>query len=154
MTISFRCFQFIFGAKRPSHVFVQSHHVTRMYIHWRGPYSTLTDIATTRYCFVTVSQLWTVTTRVRVTCGVSTDVNFVPHKHVSFCNVSSGASNVPWMGLVRPVHHPCARSWRVSRAVSLCERREPRSRTDDDGPSAFVATVACLHLQHVNIKYG
>ena len=68
---------------------------------------------------------------------------FVPHKDVSLCIVCSEASNVLWVMLTRRVHHSCARSWRVSRAVTLGERLGPRSRADGAGPSASVAAVAC-----------
>ena len=53
---------------------------------------------------------------------------FAPHKHVLFCIVCSEASNVLWVMLTRRVHHSCARSWRVSRAVTLGEQRGPRCR--------------------------
>ena len=73
--------------------------------------------------------------------------HFAPHKHASLGTVCSDASNVLRMMLVRRVHHSCARSWRASRAVTLGERRGPRSRVDGAGPSASVAGVACVSAE-------
>ena len=114
MTTSFRYIVFSLGIQRPLQVFVQSHHVTRRYVHRRSPYRTLAKM--NRHnplmlcdCSPTVNSDVACPSYLR-----NQYRRFAPHKHVSLCIVCSEASNVLWVMLTRREHHSCARSWCVS----------------------------------------